>query len=707
MSANNFRKSPESDFKKAIKAYLSGINAYLAKLKKSGERPKHLLPTPDKYTLEDLYACLGGLMFGFPAFGMYSDILTNQLVSTLKNPSPLSELNLYTGSPVNESFPKRNNLQKESYHFKRIKFLKPFKGKNLKKVTDFQRVFSKGIKNSNSWALSGKITATGKPFLSSDSHIALFKPDTYYEAHLVYPGQNLYGLFFPMTPICGNGFNQNAGWGVTILLNDDVDLYEEKVNPKNANQVWENDHWENIKIRKEVLKILQANGTLKDSVLEIRSTRHGPIINNVDQKIKSNSPVSLFYTGFKFPDSVLKSFFGMNTAKNLPEFTKAVGKHVAPGFNIQYADKQGNIAWFAAAKLLKRPSHILSKMFLDGASGKDEPLGFYPFSMNPKSINPPEGYVYSANNQIGMVDGKLYPGYYVAGLRAKRIKNILGSGKKFSSKDLQKLFLDNVSNTYQKMAKLVLKELEGHPILSKTRHHKKAVRILRRWKGAHKFKSKAPIIFYQLYYQLLKNYLEDEVGTELFELFFKGDAPLYGVIDRSFEGILFNETSVWVDDVNTKDKKETRKDLFVKSFSITVDSLIKRELLNKRWRHVHKHNYVSIPALFTGQKGYDVGPLPLSGGVNTIHKTELDLKRVNDLGDYSVSKTHGPGNRTLIDLSDIDRKSLGVLPTGQSGFPESKFYKDQAKIYMKGKLRKMLRLRSEIEKVSTRLVLKK
>ena len=704
-SAKALREGPNNGVKKSIMSYLKGINSYLAEIKKSGKRPKDLMPHPDQYRLEDVYATLGGFLFGFPAFGMYSDILTDQLMNKVKNKAYLKELKILTGTPVNRSFPRETT--KGRLVVPKFKgFGKPFAKKYLKAFYNLTQNFKYGLKNSNSWVLSGKITNTGKPFLSSDAHMPLSKPDTFYEAHLVYPGQNLYGLFFPMAPLCAIGFNEHLGWSVTTLLNDDIDLYREKYNPKNPNQVWENDHWANIKVRKEVVKIIQSNGTLKDSIFEVKTTRHGPIINQVRAMIPGQNPISMYYTGLKFKQTTLTAFFRMNTSKNLMEFTRAVSQHIAPGFNIQYADAKGNIAWFAAAKLVKRADHVISKKILDGASGKDEPLGFYPFRLNPKSVNPPEGFVLSANNQIGKVDGKLYPGYYVPGVRAKRLRKILGSGKKFSSQDLQQLFFDDVSPVFKSIAHDLVKVLNNHPVLAKSKYHRKASQILKNWSGDHGLDSEAPVVFYQVYVQLLKNYFEDEVGKNLFELFLKGDTPIYGVIDRSFESIFFNDKSIWIDDATTN-KKETRQDILAKSFDIAVDSLVKKKLLGKTWKEVHQLYYLGLPALFTGQKGFNVGPFPQRGGINTINKVEIDLLKVLYAGDYSVAKTSGPNNRTLIDFSDLDNKSLGVLPTGQSGSPQSKFYDDQAKLYNAGKLRKMLRNKSEIEKTSTKLILKK
>ncbi|HAS42123.1 MAG TPA: hypothetical protein DCS93_16715 [Microscillaceae bacterium] len=707
-SAEAFRRSPKSEFKKSLQSYLAGINAYLATLTPEN-RPKDLLPNPSKYTIEDVFASVINAQFAFVSLGISSDVITTQLKNTLDNPAYFKDLKVLNGAPVNRSFPARAGSGNAFNHNFR-KSRKPMSKKLYKELSGLSSKYKFGFKNSNGWAVSGRKSTTGKPFFSSDTHIGLSQPDSYYEAQLVYPGQDLYGLFFPFSNLCVVGHNQHTSWGLTVMLNDDVDLYQETLNAANPNQVKFRGQWVDLKTRKETVRILQPDGTLMDSTFDVKITPHGPIINSV-QPVSNDDPISLFYVGFQFPDATLEAFFDISNAKNIRQFKRGVRKHIAPGYNFQYADKQGNIAWFAAAKLLKRRHHVNPKVILDGASGRDEPLGYFPFSKNPRSINPPSGFVSSANNQIGRVNGKLYPGYYVSGTRAKKIKRIFRQKAKFSSNDLQALFNDNTSELFKKISQTLLQVIRNSPVLNKSANHQKAVQILSTWKGEHELDSKGPIVFYQLYYQLLENIFQDEVGTDIFQSFLQGDTPLYDVIDRSFVSILRKRYSIWYDDVRTTDKRESRADIFARAFDRAVVRLTEDGVLDKTWGEVHQQFYLSFTALFTlppaEQAPYFVGPVPFKGGIGVLNKTELDLLAVGTSSNYSVAKTNGPGNRTLVDFSDIRKKSLGILPTGQSGVPTSPFYQDQAPLYNNGQLRPMLADRSDIEKQSSRLLLKK
>lgn len=702
-SAKALREGANTPFKKSMQAFLGGINTYLAGLTPA-TRPKDLLPTPKAYVLEDVFGLTAGFLYGFSAYEVLSDVLTDQLVNKLGDAKYLEDLSIQTGKPVNASFPAKNASATTTLNNpnKKNKAVDSQLLATAQKLTDH---FSYGLKNSNGWALSGKITTTGKAYHLSDGHAKMGKPDLIYEAHLIYPGQDVYGLFVPMTTLMLIGHNRNIAWGTTAMLSDDTDLYREKVNPDNPDQVWENDRWVAMKKRKETLKILR-NGKVIDSSFYVKSTRHGPVINDVDASINDKAPITLSYTGFKFNESWLQSFFNVMSATNLQTFKQAISTAIAPGTNIQYADKDNNIAWFAVSKLLKRPAHVNSKLILDGASGKDEPLGYYSFAQNPSSVNPPSGFVYSCNNQIGKVDGKLYPGYYVAGIRAKRLNKILSSGKKFSVEDVRKIMADDTSPFYKEVCQEVLKVLENEGVLSKSPQHKQVANLLKNWKGNHSVDAQEPIAFYQLLYQILVNTVKDEVGAKLFAALFSGTAPLYDVLDRSLERLLFNNSSVWYDDVTTNNLKETRKQIFAKSFDATVNALAKQNLFGKTWGELHTHVYVSLPALFTGQPDsvYNVGPFPFAGGLNVLNKTEFDLSQGANKGLYNVSKTEGAVNRNIVDFANI-ANSWGGIPTGQSGVPTSKFYSNQVLLYNSGKLRKMLMNRADIEQTSTRLVL--
>jgi penicillin amidase len=60
----------------------------------------------------------------------------------------------------------------------------------------------------------------------------------------------------------------------------------------------------------------------------------------------------------------------------------------------------------------------------------------------------------------------------------------------------------------------------------------------------------------------------------------------------------------------------------------------------------------------------------------------------------------------LVDFSDKEKRTWGILPVGNSGNPKSIFYQDQAKMYNEGKMRRQLTNKKEIQRTSSLLLLK-
>ncbi len=82
---------------------------------------------------------------------------------------------------------------------------------------------------SNSWALAGSRTASGKPLVAGDPHRALDVPNVYYQNHLACPEWDAIGLSFPGVPGLPHfGHNLRVAWCVTHGMADYQDLFIER-----------------------------------------------------------------------------------------------------------------------------------------------------------------------------------------------------------------------------------------------------------------------------------------------------------------------------------------------------------------------------------------------------------------------------------------------------------------------------------------------
>ena len=121
------------------------------------------------------------------------------------------------------------------------------------------------FEGSNAWAVQGKKTVSGKPILSGDPHIAHSCPSVWYEAHIITPDLNFYGHFLSGFPLALMGFNQKVAWTLTMFQNDDLDLFVEKPNPENPDQVWSDGKWTDLEIEHEIIKVKR---TLREQMIE-------------------------------------------------------------------------------------------------------------------------------------------------------------------------------------------------------------------------------------------------------------------------------------------------------------------------------------------------------------------------------------------------------------------------------------------------------
>jgi penicillin amidase len=507
-----------------------------------------------------------------------------------------------------------------------------------------------------------------------------------------YPGNSFYGHHIAGIPFGLLGNNRFSGWGLTMFENDDADFFQETVNPENTNQVKFKDQWEELIVRQETIKVKGKD----DVAFEVKSSRHGSLINGIIEHAPTDQAIALSWMLTKGINHALESVYLLNHGKSFRDAERAASLFSAPGLNVMYGDVDGNIAWWACARLPIRPAHVRTKLFLDGASGNDEYVGYYDFSKNPQSINPPWGYVYSANNQPDSVDGILYPGYYYPKARAGRINGYLKEDKKWSQEDMKQINLDVVSITAPEVAKEMAAVLTS---LNKP-EFSALIEQLKNWNGDHKQTDTAPSVYYNMLSQIYYRSMKDEIGAEALHSILATSVP-----KNSVNTFVKNDKSPWWDNVKTKDVKETRAMIFDQAAVKTLALLNETCGANPEdwvWGKIHtlKHKH-PLGAVKLLDKLFSVGPFVVDGGNEVPNNLHFNL---DTTGYFRV--TGGPALRKIMDFSAIE-KGETVSPTGQSGNAMSPFYQDEAEMFATGKFRGMLMNRGEIENVSrNRLILK-
>ncbi len=697
-SAKKFLSEKNQPYQKAVFAYLEGINEFM----KNGKTPIefHLLNIPkEEFTPQDCYLIIGYMAFSFSDAFRVEPVLTKIKNELGERYFREMAIGFQAGTQTIPTFYPEN--QNDT-----VQVLEP-------KTTALSSHFSTQIRKiadnlpvpiwigSNSWVIAPQKTASGKVIFENDTHIHFGQPAVWYEAHIECPNWRFYGNWLAGFPFALVGHNQHYAWGLTMFENDDIDMFEEKQDDNDPHYYWYKNARHSYEVREETIKIKSH----EDTVLQVRSTVHGPIINDLYQDIRevSSSPVALWWTFLKVPSELMQVGYELGHGKNMADMRKTVSKISAPGVNVMYGDAEGNIAWWAAAKLIKRPEHVNPNLILEGASGNDDPIGWYDFSENPHAENPPWGFVYSANNQPDTtVSGRYYAGYYLPEHRAKRIQKLLEKENAWTVEKVKKMTQDDITANHIREAHEMVEEIAEditnikyllHDHQGKIPNDIGALKILEHWNGNHALNEIAPVIFYKLKYYILKYAMADEIGEEDFDNIINSHLML-----RTASRLMYHPTFIWWDDVRTSDFHETRHDIFLNAFKQTLKDLEHQfgdDMSQWKWGEVHtlEHEH-PIGKQKPFHHLFNVGQFSVTGGKEVINNLSFYL---NSEGKYPVK--FGSAMRIIIDFADLEN-SVSILPTGQSGNIASPHYDDQAILFTQGKFRKQMMNKAEILQTS-------
>ena len=526
------------------------------------------------------------------------------------------------------------------------------------------------FEGSNAWAISGRRTASGKPLLAGDPHIAYAAPAVWYEADLNTPGFKLYGHFQALNPVALLGHNDQFGWSITMFQNDDIDLIAETTSQGKPNQVMHNGEWVDMQLRTETIAVKGANPVK----ITLRRTPHGPVINDAFSEALGTSTISMWWAFLETENPVLEAFYALNRANTRDKAREAASLIHAPGLNVVWANAAGDIGWWAAGKLAQRPAGVNPTFILDASKGEAEKPGFYGFQFNPQEENPARGYIVSANHQPQPSSGVPVPGYYNLADRARQLDQALAEpNKKWDVSAAQALQLD-VGNGY---ARRILDPLLPVLKAAVTDPNEQAfLEPLEKWDGSYTRDSIAATLFSQFVYELAKAAMADELGEAMFANLLRTRA-----LDSALPLLAADENSPWWDNAKTKKRVESRYETTQLAWHRTYEhlsGLYGSSLLEWAWGKAHTltHNHP-----LGSQKPlhllFNVGPFSVPGGRETPNNLS------GSIGPGPWAASYGPSTRRIIDFARPG-SSVGINPVGQSGVLFDAHYDDQAQAFAEG-----------------------
>ena len=544
------------------------------------------------------------------------------------------------------------------------------------------------LRASNNWVLGPSKTTTGAPILANDPHLGHGAPGIWYEVHLKTPTQDVTGVTIPGLPFVVLGHNRDIAWGFTNVMLDGADFFAEKLRPGSPREVMSHGEWVELEERHEQIQVKGAAPV----PLTIRSTPHGPLVS--DLMTGQSEALSYQWNYFAPEGNEVEAIYALDRARNWDEFRAAVRHFGAVAQNVAFADRSGHIGLQTTGLIPRLRGNPDGSAIRAGWDGSEDWDGFIPFEENPASLDPPEGWLASANNPT-------VPSapYYISSQwepvdRYLRIREMIEEHPRLSLDDVKKMQMDTVLVSAREIAPMIDAAFRGQ---AKGGAVAAALAELQAWDGDMRADRAAPTLFSAFYRRLFYAIFEDEFGPELARAY-RSHANVSAIMIGQ---VMRQGPEHWFDRVDTS-AREDRSEILRTTFVDTVRELIQAlgdDPTSWRWGRLHTITFRH--ALGRGSRllapYFDRGPFAVPGHTSTVNKMEFDE------ADFEVRD--GPSMRQITDLGDLER-SLAVLPMGQSGIPASPHYDDMLPLWLSGGYHPFAMDRANIEKnAEGRLVL--
>jgi penicillin amidase len=540
---------------------------------------------------------------------------------------------------------------------------------------------------SNSWVVSAARSASGKPLLANDPHLALTAPAVWYLAHLHAPGLNAIGATLPGMPGVLVGRNDRIAWGSTNTGPDVQDLYLEKLDTA-GNYLTP----EGPRAFETMVETIRVRGG-SDETLHVRVSRHGPVISDVVHAALELTPrghaMALAWTALAPDDLSMQAALRVGRARNWSEFEAALRLLHAPQQTITYADVDGNIGFLAAGRVpVRKPENDLKGLApAPGWDARYDWAGYVPFEALPRAFNPAAGALVSANHKVTP------PGYahhitfeWQPPYRARRIEELLllGHGK-HSIDSFARMQLDTVS--------LAVRELLPHLLSARPRNDagRDALKLLASWDGDMAAARPEPLIVVAWWRELALALYGDELG-DAFRGRWSTRAP--------FVENALRTGSAWCDDVRSR-PVERCEQVLSDSLDRALQDLKRRFGADPgawKWGEAHPawHRHRPLSRSEALARLFDLR-VPSPGDAYSINVGRSDFN--DDAAPYA--SIHAASYRALYDLAD-PQGSLFIHSGGQSGNPLSPHYRAFTEAWSRGEYIRTVTDRSMLEAAGVR-----
>ena len=534
---------------------------------------------------------------------------------------------------------------------------------------------------SNAWAAAPSRSAAGGTLLANDPHLTFTAPSIWYLARLELQSGGIIGATIPGMPLMLVGRSDDFGWALTSSYMDDQDLYIEKLNPDNPNEVLTPDGFKAMRTRPSIIRVKDAPPV----TLQLQWSENGPVLPGSHYNIASITPpghvAALSWTLLTGEDRSMSAAMKLMGARSVSEGLAAGVNFVAPSQNVTMADRDTIALKVFGAMPRRDPAHqSLGRLPSPGWLAQNRWQGLENYAANPQFVAPSGGLIGNTNNKLLERPFPLHMSYFWGDTqRVQRMEKLLRAREVHTRESFIEAQLDTVSVTARSLLPLVGADLwfTGAPAPEGTpeRQRQRALELLAAWNGEMNEHMPEPLLYATWMRALQRRLIQDELGPLAGE-FTHVEALFIERVYRDIDG-----ASVWCDVVQSA-KVETCSEiasLALDDALLWIEENYGGALESLRWGDVHEATH-DHPVL---------GEVPFlrwfvnirqstSGGDNTLMRG-----RTSGRDPLPFLNVQGAGYRGVYDFADPD-SSLFISATGQSGHFLSRYYDDLGVLWRRG-----------------------
>ncbi len=546
---------------------------------------------------------------------------------------------------------------------------------------------------SNAWAAAPSRSTSGGTLLANDPHLGFSAPTIWYLARLQLEAGDVIGATIPGMPIVLAGRSQTFGWGLTSSYLDDQDVYIEKLNPNNPQEVLTPRGYRPMAERTSVIKVRDSDPV----EITLQWTENGPVMHSdlwgegkdatpeshfdLDTITPTGHVASLAWTVLWPADTSMTSGVAIMNAKSVEEGLAAAEDYIAPSQNLILADTR-SIAMKTIGAMPRRSARHQThgRIPTPGWEAENRWLGRMGYSANPEFVAPPGGIVGNTNNKALERPFPLHVSHYYGDTqRVRRWQFLMQNREVHTRESFIEAQLDEVSPTAQTLLPLIAKELwfsgEAAPEGTPERQRQVALELLAEWNGEMNEHLPEPLIYAAWMRALQERLIRDELGPLARE--YDNLEPVF--VERVFRDVF--GASVWCDVIQSERVETCSEiaDLALGDALVWISENHGSALESLRWGDAHQATHDSQV----------LGQVPILGWIVNIRQStgggDNTLRRGRTSGQEPAPflNVHGAGYRGVYDFADPD-SSVFIISTGQSGHPLSRHYDDLGQLWRRG-----------------------